>query len=138
MNGDGNRWRASAARRSQERVQPLQTFAGKRGDQFAVLPETAPAVVAAGQKLLRHPFDVRAEAGASGEIWLKSPSLVRGYWEKPEATAQTFVDGWAVVTKLAGLALTILAACQGAPFWFDVLKRVANLRATGPAPRPGS
>ena len=32
--------------------------------------------------------------GEGGEIWLKSPTLIRGYWEKPEATAATIVDGW--------------------------------------------
>ena len=30
----------------------------------------------------------------SGEIWMKSPTLIRGYWEKPDATSETFVDGW--------------------------------------------
>jgi long-chain acyl-CoA synthetase len=32
--------------------------------------------------------------GESGEIWLKSPTLIRGYWRKPEATASTLVAGW--------------------------------------------
>ncbi len=30
----------------------------------------------------------------SGEIWMKSPTLIRGYWRKPEATADVIVDGW--------------------------------------------
>ena len=30
----------------------------------------------------------------SGEIWLKSPTLIRGYWNKPEATAETIKNGW--------------------------------------------
>ncbi len=30
----------------------------------------------------------------SGEIWLKSPTLIRGYWNKLEATTNTIVDGW--------------------------------------------
>ncbi|NNN00932.1 MAG: acyl--CoA ligase [Acidimicrobiaceae bacterium] len=30
----------------------------------------------------------------SGEIWLKSPTMIRGYWNKPEATAEAIVDGW--------------------------------------------
>ena len=44
--------------------------------------------------------DVRDEAGrslargSSGEIWLKSPTLFRGYWRLPEATAETLVEGW--------------------------------------------
>ncbi|HWJ60483.1 MAG TPA: class I adenylate-forming enzyme family protein [Acidimicrobiales bacterium] len=33
-------------------------------------------------------------AGQPGEIWMKGPNLIRGYWNKPEATAETIVDGW--------------------------------------------
>lgn len=29
-----------------------------------------------------------------GEIWMRSPTLIRGYWRQPEATANTLVDGW--------------------------------------------
>ncbi len=35
-----------------------------------------------------------APAGAPGEIWLKGPSVVRGYFEDSEATAAAFTDGW--------------------------------------------
>jgi len=30
----------------------------------------------------------------NGEIWMKSPTLIRGYWRQPEATTETIVDGW--------------------------------------------
>jgi long-chain acyl-CoA synthetase len=33
-------------------------------------------------------------AGESGELIVKGPSVVRGYWRRPEATATTFKDGW--------------------------------------------
>jgi long-chain acyl-CoA synthetase len=32
--------------------------------------------------------------GATGELWISGPNVVRGYWGKPEATAQSFSDGW--------------------------------------------
>ncbi len=32
--------------------------------------------------------------GERGEIWMKGPNLIRGYWNKPKETAETIVDGW--------------------------------------------
>ena len=32
--------------------------------------------------------------GHRGEIWLKSPTTIRGYWNRPDATAEAIVDGW--------------------------------------------
>src|ERR1041385_2228889 len=29
-----------------------------------------------------------------GDLWIRGDSAARGYWQKPEATARTFVDGW--------------------------------------------
>jgi len=39
---------------------------------------------------------------------------------------------WAL--KALGLFLTALASGQGAPFWFDVLKKIVNVRLAGPPP----
>jgi long-chain acyl-CoA synthetase len=35
-----------------------------------------------------------ASLGAVGEIWIQSPSVVRGYWNKPEETEKAFPTGW--------------------------------------------
>jgi acyl-CoA synthetase (AMP-forming)/AMP-acid ligase II len=34
------------------------------------------------------------DRGEIGELCVKGPSVLNGYWNKPEATAKTFVDGW--------------------------------------------
>ena len=39
-----------------------------------------------------------------------------------------------ILLKLVGIFITALAARQGAPFWFDFLKRFVNLRGTGANP----
>jgi len=33
-------------------------------------------------------------AGDMGEIWIKGPMVVAGYWNNPDATAKEFVDGY--------------------------------------------
>jgi len=32
--------------------------------------------------------------GEPGEVWMRSPAQMTGYWRDPEATARTLVDGW--------------------------------------------
>lgn len=33
-------------------------------------------------------------AGESGEVWLRAPNVVKGYWRNPQATADSFVAGY--------------------------------------------
>ena len=39
---------------------------------------------------------VELPTGATGELWLRSPTVAQGYLNRPEDTAATFVDGWLV------------------------------------------
>jgi long-chain acyl-CoA synthetase len=32
--------------------------------------------------------------GDTGELWIKGPNVVKGYWNRPDATAESFSDGW--------------------------------------------
>src|SRR6185295_13018537 len=32
--------------------------------------------------------------GTEGRMWIKAPSNMVGYWSRPDATAETIVDGW--------------------------------------------
>jgi len=53
-----------------------------------------------GRAVLPMRVEVRDEnlkslpTGEAGEIWFFGPMLIRGYWNRPEATAETIVDGW--------------------------------------------
>ncbi len=40
-------------------------------------------------------------SGAVGELWASGPQIVKGYWNKPQASAETFVDGWVRTGDLA-------------------------------------
>ncbi len=35
-----------------------------------------------------------AEAGELGELWVKGPNITPGYWNRPDANASSFTDGW--------------------------------------------
>ncbi len=48
--------------------------------------------------------DVRLDAAGpdgTGELLVRGPNVVSGYWNKPEATAQAFVNGWLHTGDLA-------------------------------------
>ena len=38
--------------------------------------------------------EIRCAVNEPGELWVKGPNVVRGYWHKPEATSQCFSRGW--------------------------------------------
>ena len=40
------------------------------------------------------PDGVEVPIGEVGELWIKGPNVVKGYWNKPEATEAVFTDGW--------------------------------------------
>jgi hypothetical protein len=36
--------------------------------------------------------------------------------------------------KVMGILLSGFAAAQGSPFWFDILKKIVNIRGSGKSP----
>ena len=47
-----------------------------------------------------------------GDLWIRGDSAARGYWQNPEATATTFVDGWVRTGDLY--------RCDDDGFWFHL------------------
>jgi hypothetical protein len=83
-----------------------------------------------------------------GGVITRLPRLQLGTEMQTNSTATTFLSGaiaaaapcpatpqaWRL--KMLGLLISIAAISQGAPFWFDLLNRVTNLRASGRPPEP--
>ncbi len=62
-----------------------------------------PAVAVCDLKIMDPEATRDLAIGEVGELWARGPNIVKGYWNKPEATAQTFVDGWVRTGDLARL-----------------------------------
>ncbi len=67
---------------------------GNSGDDYVSHPTSTGRVVPAVQMRVTDPDGNVLPQGEVGEIWFKGPHLIRGYWNNPEATAETIVDGW--------------------------------------------
>ncbi|MFW2852157.1 class I adenylate-forming enzyme family protein [Sphingomonas sp. TX0543] len=67
-------------------------------------PESCgPPVAVADLKVMDAEAARELPTGEIGELWARGPMIVKGYWNKPEATAATFVDGWVRTGDLARL-----------------------------------
>jgi long-chain acyl-CoA synthetase len=67
---------------------------GNSGDDYVSHPTSTGRVVPAVEIRVTDPDGNVLPQGDTGEIWFKGPNLIRGYWDNPEATAETIVDGW--------------------------------------------
>ncbi|MFI5041596.1 MAG: class I adenylate-forming enzyme family protein [Acidimicrobiales bacterium] len=89
------------------------TFSNVRtlGNAYGLTESSSVATVNSGEDFLRRPDSVGLPmpvvdlkvvdasgtdvgTGRSGEVWIKGPIIMPGYWGKPEATASTITDGW--------------------------------------------
>ena len=64
------------------------------GDDYLRKPTSAGRAVPPMELRVTDENDQPLPVGEVGEIWFRGPNLIRGYWNKPEATAETIVDGW--------------------------------------------
>jgi long-chain acyl-CoA synthetase len=58
------------------------------------VPVTELAIVPEGFDGVEPTPELPSGPDVIGELWIKGPNVVRGYWKKPEATAQSFTKGW--------------------------------------------
>ena len=62
------------------------------------IPSTATQVRVVG---LSDGRDVPWDGETLGEVWVRGPSLMAGYWRNPEATKQVLQDGWMRTSDIA-------------------------------------
>jgi long-chain acyl-CoA synthetase len=72
------------------------------GEDYEHRPQSCgPAVPVCDIKIMSVDGERELPRGEVGELWARGPNIVKGYWNKPEATAATFVDGWVKTGDLA-------------------------------------
>ena len=106
----------------QQRINEMKSRPGQSGNDSTTIKEL-------NEKITRMHTDI-------GNIQSALPTAFPIGWEQERLPNKSFPealsDNW--LKHAIGWILTILAISLGAPFWFDLLNRVANLRGTGPKP----
>jgi long-chain acyl-CoA synthetase len=67
---------------------------GISGSDFLAHPTSTGRTVPVMDVRVTDPVGEVLPVGETGEIWFRGPMLIRGYWNRPDATADTIVDGW--------------------------------------------
>ena len=120
--------------------------------QVNAMKPSAPATDAAGKQGRDGRDEVNASSlGAAGagnalrldpalEKWAQATALIDRMtlpvgWAREEVSAvKDLADAlWFGLAKLLGLLFTSLAVAMGAPFWFETLNRLVNMRSAGPS-----
>ena len=80
------------------------TVTGIAAEDYQARPDSCGPAAPVAQLRIMDPEGVRElPAGEVGELWARGPMIVKGYWNKPEATAATFIGGWVRTGDLARL-----------------------------------
>ncbi len=81
------------------------TVTSNGAEDYVNRPDSCGPAAAVAELQIRDPADGKTVLGPNevGELWSKGPMNARAYWNKPEPSAQTFVDGWVRTGDLARL-----------------------------------
>ena len=85
-------------------TETMATVTGHSSEDYLNRPDSCgPPVAVADLKIMSEDGETELPTGEVGELWARGPMIVKGYWNRPEATAETFVDGWVRTGDLAKL-----------------------------------
>jgi len=77
------------------------TFTHHMAEDYEHRPDSCGPPVPVCDLEVRDPDGKMLAPGEVGELYGFGPNVVKGYWNKPEATAATFIDGWVRTGDLA-------------------------------------
>jgi long-chain acyl-CoA synthetase len=78
-------------------------FTAHQGEDYELRPDSCGPPLPVGEMKIVDADGNELPAGGVGELWVKGPNVVRGYWRNPQATAETFVGGWLRTGDIARL-----------------------------------
>jgi long-chain acyl-CoA synthetase len=85
-------------------TETMATVTSHSAEDYLMRPTSAGLPVAtADLKVMTLEGDRELPVGEVGELWARGPMIVKGYWNKPAETAETFVGGWVRTGDLARL-----------------------------------
>jgi acyl-CoA synthetase (AMP-forming)/AMP-acid ligase II len=85
-------------------TETMATVTSHAGEDYLHRPDSAGPPVAVADLEIRGEDAVSVlPVGEVGELWARGPMIVKGYWNRPDATSETFVGGWVRTGDLARL-----------------------------------
>ena len=83
-------------------TETMATVTSHSSEDYLNRPTSAgPPVPVADLKIMDADGKIEMAVGEVGELWARGPMIVKGYWNNPTATAETFIDGWVRTGDLA-------------------------------------
>lgn len=74
------------------------------GEDYLNRPDSCgPPVAVADLKIMAEDGETEMPPGAVGELWARGPMIVKEYWQCPDASKETFINGWVRTGDLARL-----------------------------------
>ncbi|HEY9092625.1 class I adenylate-forming enzyme family protein [Parasphingorhabdus sp.] len=85
-------------------TETMATVTSHSSEDYLNRPDSCgPPVAVADLKIMNEDGTQEMATGEVGELWARGPMVVKGYWNNPQATAETFIDGWVRTGDLARL-----------------------------------
>ena len=83
-------------------TETMATVTSHSSEDYLNRPTSAgPPVPVADLKIMDADGKIEMAVGEVGELWARGPMIVKGYWNNPTATVETFIDGWVRTGDLA-------------------------------------